>query len=181
MSEWAETLSGFTKFIFKQMLKVSSFYLQKQKSFIPKINIVLAVVSKHAKIIPKDGASRPNFQWRFWFSSEKLSLIKKKVYTCTNCKVHFHSSKLVFNFRSLIFLSKSQQGRRKSWKIGGRGQKVIKGYFDGFDFAAQSAQIWRGWIFPLPPISTDSVSKERETWYIFCSSWRKKFENRGLL
>ena len=39
------------------------------------------------------------------FSSEKLSLIKK-VYTYTNCKVHFHRSKLVFNFRSLIFLSK---------------------------------------------------------------------------
>jgi hypothetical protein len=41
------------------MLKVSSFYLEKQKSFIP---ILLAVVAKHAKIIPKDGASRPNFQ-----------------------------------------------------------------------------------------------------------------------
>ena len=24
--------------------------------------------SLYAKIIPKDGASRPNFQWRFWFS-----------------------------------------------------------------------------------------------------------------
>ena len=53
-----------------------------------------------------------------FFSSEKLSL-KKKVYTCTNCKVHFHSSKLVFNFRSLILLSKSRQGRRKGWKMGG--------------------------------------------------------------
>jgi hypothetical protein len=44
------------------MLKVSAFYLEKQKSVISKENIFLAVVSKHAKIIPKDGASRPNFQ-----------------------------------------------------------------------------------------------------------------------
>jgi hypothetical protein len=44
------------------MLKVSGFYLEKQKTFIPKKKIFLAVVSKHAKIIPKDGASRPNFQ-----------------------------------------------------------------------------------------------------------------------
>jgi hypothetical protein len=44
------------------MLKVSAFYPEKQKSFIPKKNIFLAFVSKHAKIIPKDGTSRPNFQ-----------------------------------------------------------------------------------------------------------------------
>ena len=46
----------------KQMLKVSVFYLEKQKSFIPKINIFLDVVSKYAKIDPKDGACCPNFQ-----------------------------------------------------------------------------------------------------------------------
>ena len=43
------------------MLKVSAFYLEKQKSFIPKKNILLPVFSKHVKIIPKDGASRLNF------------------------------------------------------------------------------------------------------------------------
>ena len=43
------------------MLKVSAFYLEKQKSFISKKNIFLAVVSKQAKIIPKDGASPLNF------------------------------------------------------------------------------------------------------------------------
>jgi hypothetical protein len=47
------------------MLKVSAFYLEKQKSFIPKKNVFLAVVSKHAKIIPKDGASRPNLREGF--------------------------------------------------------------------------------------------------------------------
>ena len=36
------------------MLKVSAFYLESQKSF-------LAVVSKQAKNIPKEGASRLNF------------------------------------------------------------------------------------------------------------------------
>ena len=35
------------------MLKFSAFYLEKQKSFIPKKTIFLAVVSKHAKLIPK--------------------------------------------------------------------------------------------------------------------------------
>ena len=44
------------------MLKVSAFYLEKQKSVIPKKNIFYAVVSKYAKRDPKDGASRPNFQ-----------------------------------------------------------------------------------------------------------------------
>ena len=56
MSEWVEILWGFKKFYFKQMLKVSAFYLEKQKSFIP----------KHAKRDPKDGVGCPNFQWRFW-------------------------------------------------------------------------------------------------------------------
>ena len=36
-SEWVEILQGFTKFYFKQMLKVSAFYLENQKSFIPKV------------------------------------------------------------------------------------------------------------------------------------------------
>ena len=49
------------------MLKVSAFYLEKQKSFIPKINIFLAAFSKHANIIPKDGASRLNFPEGFGF------------------------------------------------------------------------------------------------------------------
>ena len=35
-AEWVEILWGFTKFVFKPMLKVSALYLEKQKSFIPK-------------------------------------------------------------------------------------------------------------------------------------------------
>ena len=34
-AEWVEILWGFTKFFFKQMLKFSAFYPEKQKSFIP--------------------------------------------------------------------------------------------------------------------------------------------------
>ena len=30
------------------------------------------VVSKFAKVAPKDGASSPDFQWRFWFVWEKI-------------------------------------------------------------------------------------------------------------
>jgi hypothetical protein len=40
------------------MLKVSAFYLEKQKSFIPK----KLFLSRTAKIDLKDGVSRPNFQ-----------------------------------------------------------------------------------------------------------------------
>ena len=37
-SDWVEIL--FTKFFFKQMLKILAFYLKKQNSFIPKKNII---------------------------------------------------------------------------------------------------------------------------------------------
>ena len=44
------------------MLKVAAFNLEKQKSFIPKKKSFL---SRTAKIDPKDGNSRPDFQYRF--------------------------------------------------------------------------------------------------------------------
>ena len=53
-------------FFIKQMLKISPFYLEKQKSSIPKK--MWAVVSKKAKIVPTDGFCCPNFQRRFWFA-----------------------------------------------------------------------------------------------------------------
>ena len=64
--KWVETLWGFAKFIFKQMLKVSAFYLEKLKSVIPYKNIIQDVVSKYAKRDPKDSGCCPKFQWRFW-------------------------------------------------------------------------------------------------------------------
>ena len=47
---------------FKQMLKVSAFYLEKQKSLFLKKYIFWAVVSKYAKRDPKDGVCCSNFQ-----------------------------------------------------------------------------------------------------------------------
>ena len=38
LSNWVEILWGFTKFFFKLSLRFSAFYLEKQKSFIPKKN-----------------------------------------------------------------------------------------------------------------------------------------------
>ena len=35
LSDWVQILWGFMKFFFKQTLKISAFYLEKQKSFIP--------------------------------------------------------------------------------------------------------------------------------------------------
>ena len=47
MSYWIKILWGFTKFFFKQILKFSAFYLEKQKSFIPKKNFFLAVPPRY--------------------------------------------------------------------------------------------------------------------------------------
>ena len=45
-------------FNFKQILKVSAFYIEKQKSFIPKKK---HFSSRTAKVDQIDGVSRPNF------------------------------------------------------------------------------------------------------------------------
>ena len=50
LSEWAEISQGFTKIFFKNILKVSAFYLEKQKSFIPKIRFFNSLsISKQKK------------------------------------------------------------------------------------------------------------------------------------
>ena len=55
-------LGGFTKFFFKQMLKVSALYLEKQESFIPKKNIFkLLSISKQKSFV-----YWLNFQGQFW-------------------------------------------------------------------------------------------------------------------
>ena len=64
-------MRSFAKFNFKQMLKVSAFYLEKQKSFIPKKKIFL---SRTAKIDLKDGVSRLNFPKGF--GSKLIAIMK---------------------------------------------------------------------------------------------------------
>ena len=62
LSNWVEIFWSFTKFFFEQMLKVSAFYLEKQKSFIPKkIFFWPLSISKQ-----KNFVYWPNFQLRFW-------------------------------------------------------------------------------------------------------------------
>ena len=61
-SDWVENLRGLMKLSFKQILKVSAFYLEKQKSFIHKKSIFrLLPISKQNSFV-----YWPNFQWRFW-------------------------------------------------------------------------------------------------------------------
>ena len=65
LSDWVEILQGFTKFNFKLNLKVSAFYLEKQKSFIPKKKIFLAIVN----IKTKNLCLLTQFSRRFWGES----------------------------------------------------------------------------------------------------------------
>ena len=52
LSDWVEILRGFTKFNFKLNLKVSAFYLEKQKSFIPKKNVFWSLsISKQKSFV----------------------------------------------------------------------------------------------------------------------------------
>ena len=54
--EWVEILWGF--FFFKQILKVSAFYLEKEKKV-----LFLKTLTKK---VPTDCVCYPNFHWRFW-------------------------------------------------------------------------------------------------------------------
>ena len=75
------------------MLKVSAFYLEKQKSFIPKKNIFLAIVNMKIKKL----CLLTQFSRRFWF-----------------CQIFFFAHYLLSNHRKI---SRSSQFtfRRSSW------------------------------------------------------------------
>ena len=57
------------------MLKVSAFYLEKQKSFITKKKFL----SRTTKIDPKDGACCPNFSEGFDFTVSKVNIFGLKM------------------------------------------------------------------------------------------------------
>ena len=67
-AKWVESLWGFTNLNFELNLKVSAFYLEKQKSFIPKKKYFL---SRTAKVHPKDGVSCLNFPEGFEYNHLK--------------------------------------------------------------------------------------------------------------
>ena len=62
LSDWVEILWCFRKCFFKQMLKVSAFYIEKQKSFIPKRIRFYQSISKQ-KVLLTD----PIFIKGFWY------------------------------------------------------------------------------------------------------------------
>ena len=77
----------------KQMLKVSAFYLEKQKSFIPKKNMFLAIVSKYAKIVQKvalavlifsEGFGQIDLKFDHWYC-----------YSWVNRRVYYHFDRLL--------------------------------------------------------------------------------------
>ena len=68
LSDWVKTLWGLMKFFFKRILKVSAFYLEKQKSFIPKKMFFKPLsISKQKKSF----VYWFNFLGRFWLDPAK--------------------------------------------------------------------------------------------------------------
>ena len=78
MSDWVEILQGFMKFNIKLNLKVSAFYLQKQKSFIPKKKKLSCCQYLNKK---KSFLYRLNFPERFCLNG----LLEKNLCTISKC------------------------------------------------------------------------------------------------
>ena len=105
LSVWIEILRGFTKLLFKQMLKVSDFYLEKQKKIIPKkIFFRPLSISKQKSFV-----SRPNFQGRFWPGFLFFSLIefRKGIILHIMCMLLYRHSSIsaIFDLTRFVILS----------------------------------------------------------------------------
>ena len=103
------------------MLKVSAFYLEKQKSFIPK----KIFLGRTAKIHPKDGVSRLNFPEGFDWSILQKVLIRniKKVcmyYLLFHIELLFHNANQRQRLNFPIWIKDKKTVR-----------KLIGGYVDG--------------------------------------------------
>ena len=72
-AKWVESLWGFTNFNFKLNLKVSAFYLEKQKSFISKKKFFWAVVNIKTKKL----CLLTQFSGRFWLTSLNFKILWK--------------------------------------------------------------------------------------------------------
>ena len=103
------------KFNFRQMLKISAFYLKNKKVLFIKQFFFWAVVSKYANIRPKDVTSCPNFQWRFLCSYyDQCILPRSKTFlnpshlfsmTCTRLSIRLSISSLSFLYLAEFSLS----------------------------------------------------------------------------
>ena len=120
LAECVETLRGFKKFIFKQILKVSAFYLEKQKSFIPK-NIFLRPQSLNmlreiqkmafAVLIFSEGFEKSDRPILSFFSNGtgivcnlgRLAKWHNTIYVMRNFCKNIHSCKYVYFCRSFSF------------------------------------------------------------------------------
>ena len=88
LAKWVEILWGFMNYNFKLNLKVSAFYLEKQKSFIPKkIFLKPLSISKQKSFV-----YWPNFQWRFCFKPSPM------------CSVIYQWIKLKYNVKIEVLL-----------------------------------------------------------------------------
>ena len=76
LSDWVETLRGLTKFFFRPILKVSAFYLEKRKSFIPKKNLSSQCSYQNPKALSTDpifsGGFGSNVLQKFWLHNGPL-------------------------------------------------------------------------------------------------------------
>ena len=72
-AEWVEILWGFTKFFFKQILKFSAFFREKQKKFIPKKKLLFRPLSlSRPRAFQQMALCCHNFQERFWICPHYL-------------------------------------------------------------------------------------------------------------
>ena len=142
------------------MLKVSAVYLEKQKSFIPEKIIFLAVVSKHAKIIPKDPKSRPNFQWKFWYYyvAHQISSFCKHFTVSEHFSVH-RDSKM---FAKIGDLTRNILSSEKNLPL--KDSKETKNRKEDVDLVVRNFELNATWFF-FEFIAT------RTLWGAICYFW----------
>ena len=107
LSDWFEILWGVTKFFFKPILKISAFYLEKQKSFIPKKLSCCRYQNKKALF------TSSIFLGRFWYFHDSfcgwlLQFIEARV----SCETHETYS------GSTLFKSQKKMERTKETVVG---------------------------------------------------------------
>ena len=93
---WISGMSWvFKKFYLKKMLKVSAFYLEKQKSFIPKKNIFLAIVNiKTKKLCLLTPFSRRFWSLTFGFLSDTIDSLANLKTVRYSDTMHYTLTKL---------------------------------------------------------------------------------------
>ena len=100
-AKWVESLWGFTNCFFKLNLKVSAFYLEKQKSFISKKFFLSRCQYQNKKSFDY----WPNFQWRFWFKVLRNSMAWKHGVTQVLTEHAFFSKPIYKTFFLFLYIN----------------------------------------------------------------------------